>query len=511
MRPAYLFAAALLAVSPFAIAAEPASDSEASTAAHINARDTYYLGEIPQITINDLQPGEVVRVHLFRVVNRWLPDEKGGWRNEPTPMHGWAQIRADAQGRIDLATAIPEDGTSKAVGPATLFWSARRASDPLVAAQAFARKGVALKDDGTHLLRITRGHDVVAERRLRINVERPDAAMTRIEIRTPELSGFFAAPVGARKLPVILHLHGSEGGSTAKARDIAQRYAEAGFATLAINYFAWDYEAGGLPVPNSHRNIPVELLDRARTWLADRPEADTARIALVGNSKGGEFAMVGAATYPWVRAAVGCVPSDVMWEGYGAATWDGSAVRSLPEPGTYSSWSFKGKPLAYIPTYTDRRDGFLDNTDRYDRARAEFSGEARRAHPRRADRSSPVPHRRRARPDLVERGHGSQPRQCNGRCRQGYAGGSLRCPHRRAFPVRRRALSAPRVAGRQCLILCARYRCAGRGGVCRLRNQARLPAADLALSICARSVGSARLTSALRAASRGASNHLGQT
>jgi pimeloyl-ACP methyl ester carboxylesterase len=379
LRPAHLFAAALLAVSSFAIAAEAASDREARSPAHINARDTYFLGEIPRITINDLQPGEVVRVHLFRVVNRWLPDGKGGWRNEPTPMHGWAQIRADGQGRIDLATAIPEDGTSKAVGPATLFWSARRASDPLVAEQAFARKGVALKDDGTHLLRITRGDAVIAEQRLRINVERPDAAMTRIEIRTPELSGFFAAPAGARRLPVILHLHGSEGGSTAKARDIAQRYAEAGFATLAINYFAWDYEAGGLPVPNAHRNIPVELLDRARTWLADRPEADTARIALVGNSKGGEFAMVGAATYPWVRAAVGCVPSDVVWEGYGAGMWDGSEVRSLPEPGTYSSWSFKGKPLAYIPTYADRRDGFLDNTDRYDRARAEFSGEARAA------------------------------------------------------------------------------------------------------------------------------------
>jgi hypothetical protein len=182
-----------------------------------------------------------------------------------------------------------------------------------------------------------------------------------------------------RNLPVILHLHGSEGGSTAKARDIAQRYAEAGFATLAINYFAWDYEADGLPVPNAHRNIPVELLDRARLWLADRPEADTARTALIGNSKGGEFAMVGAATYPWVKAAVGCVPSDVVWEGYGAASWDGSRVRSLPEPGSYSSWSWQGAPLAYIPTYADQRDGFLDNTDRYDRARAEFAAEARAA------------------------------------------------------------------------------------------------------------------------------------
>lgn len=379
MRPAFLVAAALLAVATPAIAVVPADRTASGSSVRVDARDTYFLGETPRITINDLQPGEVVGVHIFRVVDRWLPDGKGGWRYEPTPMHGWVRLRSDPQGRIDLATAVPEDGTSKAVGPATLFWSARRASDPLVATQAFARQGIALKDDGTHLLRVTRGEAVIAERRLTINAERPEAYMTRIEIRTPELTGFFAAPVGARKLPVILHLHGSEGGSTAKARDIAQRYAEAGFATLAINYFEWDYEVGGLPVPNAHRNIPVELLDRARLWLAARPEADAARIALVGNSKGGEFAMVGAAIYPWVRAAVGCVPSDVIWEGYGAVSWDGSAVRSLPDPGTYSSWSFKGKPLAYIPTYADRRDGFIDNSDRYDRARAEFSGEARAA------------------------------------------------------------------------------------------------------------------------------------
>lgn len=379
MRPALLFAAALTSASPLAIAAQPTAGSAVDRSVHINARDTYFLGETPRIAVTGLEPREEVGVHLFRVVNRWLPDGKGGWRNEPTPMHGWARIRTDAQGKIDLATAIPEDGTSKAIGPVTLFWSARRASDALVAEQAFARQGVTLKDDGTHLLRVTRGQTIIAERQLRINVERPDAAMTRIEIRTPQLSGFFAAPAGVRNLPVILHLHGSEGGSAAKARDIAQRYAEAGFATLAINYFAWDYEADGLPVPNAHRNIPVELLDRARLWLADRPEADTARTALIGNSKGGEFAMVGAATYPWVKAAVGCVPSDVVWEGYGAASWDGSRVRSLPEPGSYSSWSWQGAPLAYIPTYADQRDGFLDNTDRYDRARAEFAAEARAA------------------------------------------------------------------------------------------------------------------------------------
>jgi hypothetical protein len=68
----------------------------------------------------------------------------------------------------------------------------------------------------------------------------------------------------------------------------------------------------------------------------------------------------------------------VVWEGYGDA-FSSSDDRSVPAPGTFSSWSLDGRPLAYIPTYADRRDGFIDNTDRYDRARAEFAREARAA------------------------------------------------------------------------------------------------------------------------------------
>lgn len=350
---------------------------KAASRVNIDLRDSYYLGETPRMTINGLARDESVTVHLLRVVDRWLPDGSGGWRRDPTPMQGWARYRSDPTGRIDLSSAMPEDGTSRAVGPVTLFWSARRANDPLLVDQRFAQSGISLRDDGTHLMRVTRGADIIAERRFRINVERP--GMTRVEINTPQLSGFFAAPAGARRAPVIIHLHGSEGGSMAKARDVAQRYAEAGFATLAIAYFAWAHEANGLSVPGEHHNIPIELLDRARIWLNQRDEADPRRIALVGNSKGGEFAMVGAATFPWVRAAVGCVPSDVVWEGYGAASWNGAAVAHLPATGTYSSWSWRGAPLAYIPTYADRREGFIDNTDRYDRAREEFTQAARAA------------------------------------------------------------------------------------------------------------------------------------
>jgi dienelactone hydrolase len=115
--------------------------------------------------------------------------------------------------------------------------------------------------------------------------------------------------------------------------------AERGFAALALNYVAYPV-TGGLPgVPATFTNLPVEILDQARSWLAGRPEADAARIGLVGSSKGAELALVGASRLGWVKATVACVPSDLVWAGYGRA----------PAPGELlSSWSFEGKPLPFI-------------------------------------------------------------------------------------------------------------------------------------------------------------------
>lgn len=356
--------------------ARPQVDPAFVSGARIPMRDAYAMGEVPDLRVEGLTPGETVGFHLLRQMTRWVSDGAGGWRPEPTLMHGWGLFVADETGVASAASAAPLQGSSLAIGPRTLFWSARRSDDPAVAEQTFARQNLSLDSETTLAFRVTRGQEVVAEHRF--GIDRVRASMTRLDIVSPELVGAFAAPAGADARPTVILLHGSEGGSLPKARAEAQRYAEAGFAALALAYFAWPYEADGLPLPTAHHNIPIELLDRARLWLSERPEADVRRIALVGNSKGGELAMIGAATYPWVRAAVGCVPSDVVWEGYGDA-FSSRDDRSVPPPGTFSSWSLNGQPLAYIPTYADRRDGFIDNTDRYDRARAEFVRQARAA------------------------------------------------------------------------------------------------------------------------------------
>ncbi len=332
------------------------------------------IGERPDVRLNGLRPRSSIRLHYFLQLGIWSADSAGGWQQRETVMHGWGEYQADGQGRINMATARPLAGTSRQTGPETLLWSAHRPGSAALATARTAAANLPELPRGTVLVRAEQGGRIIAESRFALNV--PVPGTTIVEINTPELAGVFAAPPGASRLPTIIHLHGSEGGSLAKARADAEHYAAQGFATLAIAYFAWSYERGALQVPAAHRNIDVAQLERARAWLAARPEADANRIALVGNSKGAEFALVGAVTYPWVRAAVACVPSDVVWEGYGAVDWD-LASPVVPAAGTYSSWAIGGRPLPYLPTFSDRRDGWPSNGARYAEARTTWAEAAR--------------------------------------------------------------------------------------------------------------------------------------
>lgn len=69
--------------------------------------------------------------------------------------------------------------------------------------------------------------------------------------------------------------------------------------------------------------------------------APDGRLAVVGASKGGELALVVAATFPdLVGAVVAYTPSAVVWAGIDF---------SLSSGATQSSWSVGGRPLPFVP------------------------------------------------------------------------------------------------------------------------------------------------------------------
>ncbi len=116
----------------------------------------------------------------------------------------------------------------------------------------------------------------------------------------------------------------------------AEALASEGFAALALAYLGMD------PLPRDLVEIPLEYFAEAIAWLKAQPAVNADRIAVMGNSKGGELALLLGATYPEdVKAVVGYVPSAVVWQGMPSDQWSYS-------PYPRSSWSLGGEPLPFV-------------------------------------------------------------------------------------------------------------------------------------------------------------------
>jgi len=333
-------------------------------------------GSSPQIEISGLGPRESVRIYSVRMFAVGGADPQGGWSPKPRPIIAWADAKADRRGRVDLGGANVRTGSWRGRDPTAILWSGVRQEDPR-APRPQGFDALALKE-GEGVVLVERNGSIVARSPLQIVTPR---GVEVIDVDQGPLNGAFAAPSGARRLPVIIILHGSEGGDRAEAREVAARYAGQGFAAFALNYFAWDFR--NIPIiPNVHVNQPIEIIEGVRDWLRTRPEADVGRLGVFGVSKGAEFAAVAAVRYPWIRAVTACVGTDVVWEGYGLddeRSQRGRASRARPEK--MSSWSWGGAPLDYIPLHNalPGEPGYFDNTERYERSRAENPAAAKAA------------------------------------------------------------------------------------------------------------------------------------
>lgn len=142
-------------------------------------------------------------------------------------------------------------------------------------------------------------------------------------------TGTICTPATGGKHPAILLLGGSEGGDQMKY--IAPRFAQQGYVAASVAYF-------GLPgLPQTLEDIPVETVGNALTAISKRSDVDPGRIAIMGMSKGGEFALLAASTYPQIHAVVADVPSPFAWQGIAQG------------PGApQSSWTVNGKPVPYV-------------------------------------------------------------------------------------------------------------------------------------------------------------------
>jgi dienelactone hydrolase len=337
------------------------------------APKSFTAGFAPGILVSGLRPHEAVRIHAVAAFGKWVPDGKGGWVEKTEPYRAWADVRADRRGEVAMDRFQVGTGTYVGVDGYGLLWSMRPAGDPSLTAPL--PKTLRPLPIGVTRILIARGLETLAEADLPM-AEPP--GLTIETVARGALNGVFAAPADGRKRPVVILLHGSEGGGARSARALAVRYAGQGYAAFALNYFAWDLEKLR-GVPNIHINQPIELLEQVRAWLATRPEADVGRIGVYGHSKGAEYAEVAAVRYRWIKAVAACVPTDVVWEGYGIGDGRNAPDPAYVPPRLKSSWSWRGVPLPYVPLKPWAKDAFFDNSERYELSRQAHLTEAAKA------------------------------------------------------------------------------------------------------------------------------------
>ncbi len=157
--------------------------------------------------------------------------------------------------------------------------------------------------------------------------------IARQPVERTDLVGTLFYPTTLGPHPTVIVLGGFGGGIREGG---AEALVSEGFAALALAYLGTD------PLPRELVEIPVEYFAEAIAWLKAQPAVDADRIAVMGNSKGGELALLLGATYPEdVKAVVAYAPSAVVWQGVPSNEW---TYRLNPR----SSWSLGGEPLPFV-------------------------------------------------------------------------------------------------------------------------------------------------------------------
>ncbi|MEU4803722.1 acyl-CoA thioester hydrolase/BAAT C-terminal domain-containing protein [Actinosynnema sp. NPDC023587] len=236
-----------------------------------------------------------------------------------------AVFRADERGVVDLTRHAPLTGSYRNVDPMGLFWS-MTPTDPQPHPQPQPQPQPH-RQPQPHPLRIEAADAPPVEvERLRI----PDHVV-RTEV--PALSAVLfenSPPTPAPTVGVIV-LGGAEGGR----RELdAALLAGHGFTTLALAYF------GAENVPDDLVDVPVEHVGEAVDFLGQR----TDRVAVLGSGRGGELALLAAATHPGITAVVSVVGSGVLTQCVGPGR---RLLQRLDHEA--ASWTWQGRPLPYLP------------------------------------------------------------------------------------------------------------------------------------------------------------------
>lgn len=287
------------------------------------------LDTVLRISLHGLPPGSEVTLRACQA------DPHGRlWQSA-------AAFTTAADGTVDLARDAPVGGSYRHADPMGLVWSMTPAG--AVAAEPTGVLAPARLD----MTATVGGVQVAAASRDRLRV--PDG-LRRIEVAGHGLAGVLYAADGPPR-PGVLLLGGAEGDLH---EDDAALLAAHGYAVLALAY----YGAPGLPA--TLQRIPLEYFGLAVDFLRGCPQVRAHQVAALGASKGGEAALLAAATFPAITAAISVVGSGAITQGISQDVLTGSFLDIMATP--VACWTYQDCDLPYLPNVVTPELEHLVNT-----------------------------------------------------------------------------------------------------------------------------------------------------
>jgi dienelactone hydrolase len=297
-------------------------------------------------SITGCSPGELVTV-------------TASWRLGEEEVRSEGRFEAPATGVVEPGQLPSVGGSYTGVEPHGLWWSVEP-KDPRAVTKTLDPWSVSITATGTTWE--TSGSLV----RTKLA-----SSVRRIDVASGALRGVAFVPSGPGPFPAVLLVSGSGGGITS-VQNSAALLASRGFATLALAYFNYP------DLPSELINIPLEYFQAGLGWLIASTPA-TGRVAVMGESRGGELSLLLGSSFPEeIAAVVAMVPSGVVWGGLGrdrsappSAAWtrDGNPVRALRSTAAdRQDPPYRGDAVVFTPSF----EAALAGADAADRQEAEI-------------------------------------------------------------------------------------------------------------------------------------------
>lgn len=272
------------------------------------------LSDVPlDISVKGCEPGKTIQLRLRG------KDQAGA------DFESFGVFVADSEGMVDLKTQAPQSGTYSGIDPMGLFWSMNPVS----------KKTTNFVGKDIEPLAFTLSVEASGEQLASTLIERlfwpSDTEIVRQPVEEQGLVGTLFYPSSGGPHAAVIVLGGSDGGLHEASAALLSTH---GYAALALAYFGID------PLPRALVEVPLEYCNSAISWLEAQKAVDADAIGVMGWSKGGELALLTAATFPEkIKATVSVSPSSVVWEGLSEG---GRPLRK-------ASWGKAGQSLPYLP------------------------------------------------------------------------------------------------------------------------------------------------------------------